>query len=221
MRSRGRERERVLPTAQLLAVARGRRVSEHLVQQRGDGPVDPVLVRPTVRPDEEMVDVLSHVQQQEVRGSLRIEPLAQRRLGAEAMFEVKRESDRTRLAAVLDLSTRSFSVAIWALLGAVLLGVAAMLMGNHGGRLWVWVSIVVLTAVMVPMTPLADGCMNRVRRALGLRSERNGTGRDPTREALSDDELRAARAALRPGLVALVGLAGALGLVWLMEAKPF
>jgi hypothetical protein len=74
---------------------------------------------------------------------------------------------------------------------------------------------------MLLMTFLAGGPMNRVRRALGLRSERNGPGVDPTREPLSDDELRAARAALRPGLVTLVGLAGTLALVWLMEAKPF
>jgi small-conductance mechanosensitive channel len=137
------------------------------------------------------------------------------------MFEVKRESDRARLAAVLDLSIRSFSVAIWALLGAVLLGVAATIMGNHGGRLWVWVSVAVLVTMVVLMTPLAGGPMNRVRRALGLRSERNGPGMDPAREPLSDDELTAARAALRPGRVALVGLAGTLALVWLMEAKPF
>lgn len=137
-----------------------------------------------------------------------------------AMFEVKRETDRARLAAVLDLSTRSFSVAILALLGAVLMGIAATVMGNHVGRLWVWVSIAVLVAMVVLMTPVAGRPMNRVRRALGLRSERDGPGVDPDREALSDDELTAARAALHPGLVAVVGLAGTLALVWLMEAKP-
>jgi hypothetical protein len=89
-----------------------------------------------------------------------------------AMFEVRRETDRARLAAILDLSIRSFSVAIWALLGAILLGVVAMVMGNYMGRLWAWVSIAVLVAVMLLMAPLAGGPMNRVRRALGLRSER-------------------------------------------------
>ena len=138
-----------------------------------------------------------------------------------AMVEVKRDTDRARLAAVLDLSTRSFSVAMWALLGAVLLGIGAMVMGGHMGRLWVWLSIAVLVAMVVLMTPLAGRPMNRVRRAVGLRSERNGPGVDPDREPLSDAELAAARAALRPGLVALVGLAGTLALVWLMEAKPF
>jgi len=138
-----------------------------------------------------------------------------------AMAAVQREADRARLAAILDLSVRAFSVASVALAAAVLLGVAATIMGNHGGRLWVWVSIGALVVLMVLMTPLAGRPMNRVRRALGLRSERNGPGVDPDREPLSDDELAAARAALRPGLVALVGLAGTLALVWLMEAKPF
>jgi hypothetical protein len=36
------------------------------VQQRSDAPVDPVRVRPAVRADQEVVDVLSDVQQQEV-----------------------------------------------------------------------------------------------------------------------------------------------------------
>jgi hypothetical protein len=107
------------------------------------------------------------------------------------------------------------------LLGAVLVGLGAMVMGGHQGRLWIWASIAVLVAMVVLMTPLAGRPMNRVRRALGLRSERNGPGVDPAREPLSDDALTAARAALRPGLVALVGLAGTLALVWLMEAKLF
>ena len=40
-------------------------------------------MRPTVGPDEHVVDVLAHVQQQEMGGSLRVEPLAQGRLGAQ------------------------------------------------------------------------------------------------------------------------------------------
>lgn len=137
-----------------------------------------------------------------------------------AMFEVKRESDRARLAAILDLSIRSFSVAIWALLWSILLGIIAMVMGDHVGRAWVWASVGVLVAMVLLMTPLAGGPMNRVRRSLGLRSERDGPGPHPTREPLADEELADARAALRPGLVALIGLAGTLALVWLMEAKP-
>jgi hypothetical protein len=138
-----------------------------------------------------------------------------------AMVAVQREADRARLAAILDLSVRAFSVASVALAAAVLLGIAATIMGNHGGRLWVWVSIGVLVALMVLMGPLAGRPMNRVRRALGLRFERNGPGADPDHLPLSDGELDSARAALRPGLVASVGLGGTFLLIWLMEAKPW
>ena len=102
-----------------------------------------------------------------------------------------------------------------------MLGFVAMVMGNHLGRLWIWASIAILVAVIVLMTPVAGRPMLRVRRALGLRSDRQGPGVDPTLLPLSDDELVAARAALRPGMAAMVGLVGTLLLVWLMEAKPF
>lgn len=108
-----------------------------------------------------------------------------------------------------------------ALAGAIVLGFVAMVMGNHLGRLWIWASIAILVAVIVLMTPVAGRPMLRVRRALGLRSDRQGPGVDPTLLPLSDDELVAARAALRPGMAAMVGLVGTLLLVWLMEAKPF
>jgi hypothetical protein len=138
-----------------------------------------------------------------------------------AMVAVQREADRARLAAILDLSVRAFSVASLALLAAVLLGIAATIMGGHGGRLWVWVSVGVLVALMVLMGPLAGTPMSRVRRALGMRFERNGPGFDPDLMPLPDGELAAAQAALRPGLVATVGLAGTFLLVWLMEVKPW
>ena len=52
--------------------------TEYLIQERGDAPIHPVVVRPAVRPDEEVVGVLANVEEQQVRCSLRIEPIAQR-----------------------------------------------------------------------------------------------------------------------------------------------
>lgn len=107
-----------------------------------------------------------------------------------AMVAVQREADRVRLAAILDLSVRSFSVASVALAAAILLGIAATVMGNHGGRLWVWVSVGVLVVLMVLMGPLGGTPMNRVRRALGLRFERNGPGADPHHRTAPSERLR-------------------------------
>lgn len=57
MRPQGRPdgpRERVAPHSASLAVTRGRGPCEDLVQQRGDSPVDPIIMRPTIRADEDV-----------------------------------------------------------------------------------------------------------------------------------------------------------------------
>ena len=65
-------------------------------------------------------------------------------VSAFAMFRVKSETDRSRLAAVLDLSTMALLTAGIGLLLAVVLGIVAAIMGGHFSRLWPWVSIVVV-----------------------------------------------------------------------------
>ena len=141
-------------------------------------------------------------------------------VSALATFQVRREPDRARLAAILDFSSMSFYTFGAGILFAIVLGVVAGLMGGHFGRLWIWAAILVLVTLIVIMIPIAGKPTARVRKALGLRSESKEPAVDPDRRPQSDEELAAARAALRPGLVAGVGLGGTLILVWLMEAKP-
>ena len=133
-----------------------------------------------------------------------------------AMFGVKRESERERLSVLLAQSSTALVVAGIALLVAVILGIVAAALHGHFGRLWPWVSIVVVVVVWLAMTPLAAGPMSRVRAILGLPIRGKVEGPPGT-----DEELTAARARLRPELVAGVGLLGILLLVWLMELKPF
>jgi ABC-type amino acid transport system permease subunit len=136
-----------------------------------------------------------------------------------AMFQARRETDRARLGAVLDLSGSSLGVASVALLLAVLLGIVAAVMGGHFGRLWPWAAIVVVVVVFASMTPLGANRMSAVRRALGLPT-RDDKGGPPPAPA-SDADLRAAQAQLRPGLLATIGIVALALLVWLMELKPF
>ncbi len=58
-----------------------------------------------------------------------------------AMFAARRETDRVRLAAILDLSTSSVNIA----------------------------GLGLLVAVLIAMTPMAAGPMGGVRKALGMR----------------------------------------------------
>jgi hypothetical protein len=140
-------------------------------------------------------------------------------VSAFAMFRVKSETDRTRLAAVLDLSTMALLTAGIGLLLAVVLGIVAAIMGGHFSRLWPWVSIVVVVLAFGLMTPMAATPMERVRKALGMPNRETKKGEPLTLG--SDAELAAARAALKPELVAAIGVGAIAVLVWLMEIKPF
>jgi len=141
-------------------------------------------------------------------------------VSAFAMFQAKRETDRARLGAVLDLSSTSLTVAGIALLVAVVLGIVAAVMGGHFGRLWPWAAIVVVVVVTLSMTPMASNPMSGVKKALGMPTRDDKKG-DPPRQPGTDSELAAARARLRPELVATIGIVAIALLVWLMELKPF
>lgn len=137
-----------------------------------------------------------------------------------AMFQARREPDRARLAAVLDLSGASLGVAGVALILAVLLGIAAAIMGGHFGRLWPWVSIGVVIAVFAVMTPIGANPMSDLRKSLGLPGRGDKAGQ-PSRPPGSTADVEAAQARLRPDLLSIIGIAAIAVLVWLMEAKPF
>jgi hypothetical protein len=139
---------------------------------------------------------------------------------AYAIFQAKRETDRARLAAVLDLSGTSLALAGVALVLALILGIVAAIMGNHFSRLWPWVAIGVVILVFGVMTPVGANPMSNVRQALGQPSRADRQGAPPPAPA-SDEVLRAAQAKLRPELLAIVGVAAIAVLVWLMEIKPF
>jgi hypothetical protein len=140
-------------------------------------------------------------------------------VSAFAMFRVKAEPDRDRAAAVLELSTLALAAAGIGLVIAVVLGIVAAAMAGYFGRLWPWASIVVVVLAWLAMTPMAANPMSDVRRQLGLPTRGDKKGVEPTPGP--DDTLAAARARLRPELVAATGVLAIVILVWLMEMKPF
>ena len=88
-------------------------------------------------------------------------------VSAFAMFRVKRETDRARIGAVLDLSTTALVAAGIGLILAVVLGIIAAAMAGYFGRLWPWASIAVVVVVWIAMTP--DGRQPDDRRAASAR----------------------------------------------------
>lgn len=137
-----------------------------------------------------------------------------------AMFQVRKETDRARLAAILDLSSSSLAAAGIGLLVAFVLGIVASVIGGHFSRFWPWASIIVLVVVAGSMTPLATAPMARVRHALGRPVPGDRIGQTAGAPG-TDEELATALAGVQPALPAAIGAAGIVILVWLMRAKPF
>ena len=137
-----------------------------------------------------------------------------------AMFQARREPDRTRLAAVLDLSQASLGVAGVGLILAVVLGIVAAIMGEHFSRYWPWAAIVVVVLTFGAMTPIGANPMSDLRKSLGLPVRGDKPGQPP-RAPGSNADIAAAQARLRPDLLSIIGLVAIAILVWLMEAKPF
>jgi hypothetical protein len=138
-------------------------------------------------------------------------------VSAVAMFQVRGQSDRAVLTATLNRSSKAVIVAYIALLVA---GVIFGFVGSWWGSLWIWVSLVLLVVVGGAMTPFAAIPMSGVRAALGIQVRKPKPG-EPPAAPKSDEELAGARAALRPELVLVIGLASLIAITWLMVTKPF
>jgi hypothetical protein len=137
-----------------------------------------------------------------------------------AMFQARRETDRARLAAVLDLSQASLGIAGVALILGLVLGIVAAIMGGHFGRLWPWAAIGVVVIVFGVMTPVGANPMSDLRKSRGLPGRGDKPGQPP-RPPGSTADVEAAQARLRPDLLSVIGIVAIAVLVWLMEAKPF
>jgi len=141
-------------------------------------------------------------------------------VSAVAMFQVRSEPDRAKLAQILNRSASVLLVATIALIVSLIAGIVAGIMGDWWGRLWIWISLVLLVAVGGAMTPFAGIPMSNVRRGLGIQVGKPKAG-EPPLVALGDAEVAALRAALRPELVAALGIGALVIITWLMLAKPF
>ena len=141
-------------------------------------------------------------------------------VSAAAMFQARGEPDRVKLAQILNRSASVLLVATISLIVSLVAGIALGFMGGWWGRLWIWISLVLLVAVGGAMTPFAAIPMGNIRRALGIQVGKPKEG-EPPLVAQGDAEVAAARAALRPELIAAIGIAALVIITWLMLAKPF
>ncbi|HEX3266040.1 MAG TPA: hypothetical protein VHR16_10265 [Candidatus Limnocylindrales bacterium] len=136
------------------------------------------------------------------------------------VFQARKERDRGRLAAILDLSGWSLGVAGVGLLILLVAGIAAGIMLGSFGKLWIWVSLVLLIVIGGLMTPVGGTYLRKLRVALGqpMRGAKPG---DPAPVAVSDGELVALQASNAPELLLAIGAVGFVVILYLMMFRPF
>ncbi len=136
------------------------------------------------------------------------------------VFQVRKERDRGRLAALLDLSGWSLAVAGIGLLVLLVSGILAGIVLGSFGRWWIWISLVLLVVIGGLMTPVGGSYLRGLREAIGQRP-RNAKPGDPDPVPVGDTELAAMQASSRPEQLLLMGAGGFVVIVWLMMFRPF
>jgi hypothetical protein len=135
-------------------------------------------------------------------------------------FQLRREKDRDRMAALLDVSAASLVAAVIGLLVLFIAGILAGIVLQSFGRIWIWASLVGLVVIGGLMTPLGIGYFNSIRMAIGQRTRDLKPG-DPDPVPASDAELAAVLASPRPEQLLAFGGGGFVVILWLMMFKPF
>ena len=136
------------------------------------------------------------------------------------VFKVRRERDRGKLAALLDLSGWSLAVAGIGLLVLLIAGIVAGIVLGSFGRAWIWVSLVLLVVIGGLMTPVGGAYLRALRVAIGQRPGNAKPG-DPDPVPVGDQELLTLQASNKPELLLLLGAGGFVVILWLMMFKPF
>ena len=138
-------------------------------------------------------------------------------------FKLRGEQDRRRIAAYLELSNAYLNTMYFFLVGILVTGIGAGIVGGWwtSGRLWIWAALVTFVVVAIAMYAIPTPHFDALRHAVGLQTyndQRKGVAAPPP---ASDEEVGRLLASSRPLVGAIVGIAGILILAGLMMLKPF
>ncbi len=128
-------------------------------------------------------------------------------------FRLRRERDPARINALLELSGSSLTLFFFGLLVLVAAGVVAGFIGKWWSDGWIWTALAVLVATSAAMSILARPYYKRVR----LVAEALASGS----EAVTEDQFVSILRSPLPLMIAGLGFAALLVILWLMMFKPF
>jgi len=136
------------------------------------------------------------------------------------VFQVRKERDRARIGALVDLSGWSLGLAGIGLLVLFLSGVLAGIVLGSFGKWWIWVALALFIVIAILMTPVGGKYLTGIRVALGQRT-RGLKPADPDPVPASDEALQALLVSRAPETLLLLGAGGFLVILWLMMFRPF
>jgi hypothetical protein len=136
------------------------------------------------------------------------------------VFRARREKDRAKLTALLDLSGWSLAVAGIGLLVLLVGGIWAGIVLGSFGHLWIWVSLVLLVVIGGLMTPVGGTYLRTLRVAIG-QPQRGAKPGDAPPVPVGDSELAALQASNAPELLLALGAGGFVVILYLMMFRPF
>lgn len=135
-------------------------------------------------------------------------------------FALKKERDIQKIHTSLNRSAASYPVMLTTLFAFFISGIIAGFQGGWWKTGWIWVSIVLLIAIVVLMMAFGGGLYGEARREAGIRYNLKGKWYPPE-PAKSDGEVLAILAKTNPILLTIIGFGGFVVIGWLMTAKPF
>lgn len=128
-------------------------------------------------------------------------------------FKLLRERDPRKVVTLIELSRSSMSYLYGSILILLVAGIVAGFMGGWWARGWIWAALFILIGLMVIMFVFGSRYYTRVLDAARIQE----AGGSP----VPGQDLRVILASPQPLVVAVIGFAGLLVILWLMVLKPF
>ena len=135
-------------------------------------------------------------------------------------FQIRKETDITRIRALLDLSFSTIIVAFSAFLVMGLTGLIMPFILKIWNKGWIWASIVLMVIVFLQMVFMNEKRYKHLRRMVGLPYMIRGD-RFPAEEPASQAEVEAYIKKLQVTDLVIVGYVIPMIVLWLMVFKPF
>jgi hypothetical protein len=135
-------------------------------------------------------------------------------------FKVRKETDFTRIRAMLELSESTIELMFVSFLAMGLTGIALPFFIHIWNKGWIWVSIVLMVFVFIWMVWMNERRYKTLRRLVGL-PYRQGSKEYPAEPPASAEEVAALLKKLDIRGMVIVGYVIPAIVLWLMIFKPF